>query len=459
MNRHKHREQQDNDLTQHQRLQERYSPKPYHVRNYVFYIMSEIGGWSSNLVSGVTESAKIYALAFGVVGSLAYGAELSFVIMIMGIVGLELVHRTFARAYFKAWHSNGGHSKEQNGNLSAMLLCLTLSTALSITGQFAGLRILIKPPVVAEAKELEVAEIASTLSPIMESSKQRAADYFNQRKWQGRISSEDAVKYKEYLDHAAQVEDSLITAILSLPSRNIEAKEQVRQQYQEDKALYDASIQQKGIGLIFITLPAIFVLYLSLFFSEKFIKKKKDYLQHKFGPIASLYDLTDSQLPYPNQVDPLEQQLSELLQQLGNTPTKQDQLLQQIQELLQQKAGQESANGQSEEIINQYFPPIGYKTTPQKQALELLQYVATRQKTFPDDKYTILHFNFKTGEPIRYTKDRVDWYVKHYNEQVAEAEIQQLDNRILSNRRTKQIYWQARQQELNNKLGIGLQQS
>ena len=83
-----------------------------------------------------------------------------------------------------------------------------------------------------------------------------------------------------------------------------------------------------------------------------------------------------------------------------------------------------------------------------------MQYVATRKDGFPDDKYTVLHFSFRNGNPKRYTRDRVDWFVKHYQEQVAIAEEEQVEEEVEINRKSKLLYWLERQKELYLKLGI-----
>ena len=90
----------------------------------------------------------------------------------------------------------------------------------------------------------------------------------------------------------------------------------------------------------------------------------------------------------------------------------------------------------------------------QSKAKELLQYVATQKGKFPEDKFTILHFSFKNGQSKRYTRDRVDWFVKHYQEQVAIAEEEDFSEDVEINRKSKLLYWLERQKELHQKLGI-----
>ena len=92
----------------------------------------------------------------------------------------------------------------------------------------------------------------------------------------------------------------------------------------------------------------------------------------------------------------------------------------------------------------------------QAKAKELLQYVAAKKDGYPDDKYTILHFSFKNGQPKRYTRDRVDWFVKHYEEKVAIAEEEEIGEEVEINRKSKLSYWLERQKELHQKLGVAV---
>ena len=432
----KKRERLNDELNEYQRLRERYQDQPFHERNFAWYWIAIVSSWLSNIISGLTESAKLFALFFSIFGNITYGFPITFLCMCIGIVGIELTHRTFARSYFKQYAVHGGHSREQNGNLIGMISCLLLSLGLSVSGQFDGLRFLIHPPEMAIAEQMDIDKVNKTIAPIVQDAKQRVDNYYNRRKYQGRIAREDKRKYREYEDHAITMEDSLMSMLMRIPDINNGAKEKVRQQYQKDVELYEQQIQSKGIGLLFFTLPAILILYLSLWFEEKYIKKKADYLAYKFKfqhqqqPLAAFYPIRP--------IEETSQSVSSTEPQLDNNG-----------KLPETKDGM---NG----IYNTHKTPIGYYTKAQKRANELLQYVATRINTEysqeKTDRYTILHFNFKTGEPIRYPKERVNWYVKNYTEKVKDAEKNALGQDVFINRKSKLIYWQARQKELYEKM-------
>ena len=212
--------------------------------------------------------------------------------------------------------------------------------------------------------------------------------------------------------------------------------------------MYEEEVQTKGMGLIFLTIPAILLMYLCLWFEEKYLMKKKDYLEEIYG--AAIEDtyyapIAVAQAPVATGIDiqQLAQQLTLLLQQ----PSEQN-----GKHLENGIAPMGAATDSSTKEVPISLPNIFPEA--QQQAKELLQYVAVRKDKFPDDKYTILHFSFRDGKMKRYTRDRIDWFVKHYEEKVAIAEEEEVDKEVEVNRKSKLLYWMERQKELYQKLGL-----
>ena len=65
-----------------------------------------------------------------------------------------------------------------------------------------------------------------------------------------------------------------------------------------------------------------------------------------------------------------------------------------------------------------------------------------------EDKFTILHYSFQTGEPKRYTLPQVKDRVRRYSRQLARAQGTGREKRI----RERKQYWEGKQQELEQKL-------
>ena len=111
-------------------------------------------------------------------------------------------------------------------------------------------------------------DIQSVLSPIVEDAKKRTENYYKRRNYKGRLAQEDKYKYREFETHAKAMEDSLMRVVMQVPTMNAKAKAEARKQYLADKALYEQEVETKGIGLLFVTIPAILLMYLCLWFEE-----------------------------------------------------------------------------------------------------------------------------------------------------------------------------------------------
>ena len=433
---HEKREKQNDLLRQYEKLKRRYADRPFPERNNFFYYLALIAGWASNVLSAVTESAKVYVFAIGICGSIFFGKELSVLVTIIALIGIELTHRGFARTYFKAWWKYGGHISKQNSNLIGMISLGLFSCFLSFTGGFDFLRVALNPPEKQEIKEISLGEVNKTIAPLVSEAEQQAEEYRQTRLWKGRLSSVDATEWKKLLKKKEAREDSLLAALIRLPYLNMEAKEKAQAQFQEEQNLYELQIQNKGFGLGFVTITAILVMYLCIWFEEKYLRKTQEYLELELQltntmssnpPSPTLLPINSEQ-DLISKIDKLEKQLDDL--QTIST----------------------SENGHLPENFTRN--PIGFKSNMESTPKKPLQHVATLSQERKDrlsDMFTILHYKFTDGKPVRLTQDRVDWYVGHYENQLDKAQ-KAGEKESIENFQKKLIYWKDKQQELYHKL-------
>ena len=84
---HKKKEKHQDEASEYRRLKNRYESKPFYERNFaLFRFATAVGSWASNAVSGITESAKIFAFMVGIIGSLAFGNVLAFIITLLPLL-------------------------------------------------------------------------------------------------------------------------------------------------------------------------------------------------------------------------------------------------------------------------------------------------------------------------------------------------------------------------------------
>lgn len=424
-------EQQErlNDLNRkYKKLKRRYEDKPFPERNAFFYFLALGFGWASNVLSAATEAAKVYVFIIGICSSVIFGNELSVFITILVLIGIELTHRGFARSYFKAWWKNGGHTPKQNSNLAGMVIIGLFSCFLSFTGGFDFLKVALDPPQQQKVDEISLQDINKAITPLVEKAENQANEYRETRLWRGRLSNKDATEWKKLIKKKEAREDSLLAVLTRLPYLNIEAKEKALEQFEQEQAIYKMEIQNKGFGLGFITIIAILTMYLCIWFEEKYLKKTEEYLELELNSVNISPNFTSSPTLSPSQN--LENDLKDKIFHLEN----QINILRRKPVLVD---------------IDDFKPDI-----PEIETEKSLLDVATHcneEKEDIDDLYTILHYRFTDGKPVRLTQDRVNWYVKHYKSQLDKAtELKEIDS--IENFKNKLDYWQNKQKELEQKL-------
>ena len=322
-------------------------------------------------------------------------------------------------------------------------------------------------------------DVSAAYDPLIAAANKRAKDYFDSRKWMGRIAGKDKPQYDALLNHAKELEASKALALEQLAESNREVRKDAQSQYEMETAAYNAEIQQTGIGLVVVTVPSILILYLSLWYSHLYRFKKKQFLDRKYGVVPdqaqpAMMGHQGGRGTAPPRGSP-GQLLADLLQQHP-----------QMADLLQQMQGHPpngAGNGAPRNVVVEEPPPpyspetgrreaidlqavkqpVGYRSLEERagvaKGLQLLQRVASlierREDVNGFDKYTILHFRFTDNEPVRHPKERIDWYVENYTRKVEELKAgEETSPRVLENALAKKFYWENRQNELYRKMGI-----
>ncbi len=98
---------------------------------------------------------------------------------------------------------------------------------------------------------------------------------------------------------------------------------------------------------------------------------------------------------------------------------------------------------------------IGFHRNAVATGQDVLQHVATADHALAEDIYTIKHKDFRTGEIKRYTLQRVNNFIAHYENKLKEAIEQGLDTKVLENRKTKLSYWIGKRDSLVEKMDKG----
>ena len=177
------------------------------------------------------------------------------------------------------------------------------------------------------------------------------------------------------------------------------------------------------------------IAYIWYFYYRSFVERE----------IVGRLEIGDSPAPPISQLPPLESDITATLQEL-------QQQIQKLQE--QQQSGisdlrppQESQKNGVHGEIDDIRRPIGF-TKNQKMPYNALQCVATNEKTFLKDRYTIAHKDSRTGEIKRYTLARIENFITHYKKAVQIAIRTKMEVPILDNRKKWLSYWREKKIEL-----------
>ena len=452
---------EDEKLTAEQRaynrLKQRKQDKPYYQRYYAIYILVIIVGWLANILSGVTESSKLYAFYYDFFRSLYFAELATGCAVILSVVLLELLHRLIASSYFKDLVENDIHTQSMNPKLVAMLTLAAISVALSFSGSFDLVRLTKQAPTPLVADKISVSELTTAYEPLVHDLKTDIAEYRSTREWKGRLSDDSAGKWEDMKSNKQELQQQQAEALKNLSSTNLQVEIRTDSLNHHRQQQHETQMQEKGYGLGFLSIAAIFVLYACLWYDEEYQERKALYLEKKYGAMntpesphgtetpkeaLTAPKATSQPLPYPTIPNP-------------------------------------SLNGKENSLAdNSIFSPnpIGFFTAAQREEMNLpptlngndsvqactglyREESNQNETSIPItqkvavDSHTIEHHYQKGGKThtVRYNLLMINSRIGQYEREVQQATAQQMAAEILQNRQNWLDYWQGRREELLQK--------
>ena len=94
-----------------------------------------------------------------------------------------------------------------------MIVAACISITLSYLGGFDLVNNVTSVPVKQEPVLQDVEVVRQRYQRMVDEANRTASDYYERRKYRGRIASKDAGKYQEYLDKKLLYQDSLLSAV------------------------------------------------------------------------------------------------------------------------------------------------------------------------------------------------------------------------------------------------------
>lgn len=465
-------EQGNDEQRLHENLIREFTPLPYHRRNRLPYTFSLIASWFASVLSAVTEYSIVFAFLFGMIGKIQFGNEISIALTVLFLTGFELAHRHFTSAYFKEfWQDGGAHQSDNNANLAVMLVFAVASLALSLPGGFDLVRLVKQKPEETKVKETQAQDVAGILSPIVTDAKSRIKEYKTSAEWRGRLADKDRKEYRRLTRMAETREDSLITAVLSVPEQNEKRKREAEEAYIAEMERWQGETKGDGTVLAFLSVLTSLLMYFCLWYCYKYKKKTHEYLASRFSnPAAPPHP---SPAPPPANGNPSAAYDPDLIASMVLTT---------LQQMRQEAPKEENAPSRTS-LSNHYQEqpkkplPIGYYsdaqlaallgeswrmespvqtcTEPQQQGGIITGSSAIPVQTCTEeenhtDLYTILH-RYEKGGKIHftpYTENQILSRIAQYEREATEAQTKQLEQEVVENRLAWLAYWREMLEKL-----------
>lgn len=408
-------------------LENKYKPLPYEEEYKPLYYLALLGSYVFNGISIFTASTWVFSFFFSILHELPYPTFTASCITLIGLVFLEFLQRFCGTRFFR---SKIAYNRIKHGFLCGMVGGATVSISLSFFGGLDVVKVATTPPIY-EAPILEnIQAVESKYQVLINDAEKTADNYYQRRKYAGRIATEDAKKYQEYLDKKIAYQDSLLVAVDATRQRNEQKTTKAKAEYKEALAQYENRTESKGTGLGGFAVVSSILMYLCLWYMETYdFNTVSQYAQFK----ANNGKTHNNIFPYNANINNGQHTKTRTLPPYSN----------------------------DNDNINTNYPIGFYTGTQRKEQLKEL-YIQDIQPYIQEferelihipeyvDKYTVEHRNFKTGElehlDFKTVENRASIYVHKINSSVSSGNFTALPNQY-----GKLKYWREKRQEFFKK--------
>lgn len=445
------------------RLQKKYQAKPFEEEYQLLYYVAIATSYFANLLSALTASTWLFSYVFSIVFELPYPFLMACGFTGFTLLGLEALQRFLAGKFFKTrlqYNEESTYTSSLRGLLFGTVTIASISILLSFMGGFDLVQTVTSPPVYQEPVLEDIASVRSHYQNLVNEADKTATDYYNRRRYKNRIATEDASKYREYLDKKIAYQDSLLHAVTSVQNRNVAAKAKAEQAFEEVLVTYESKLTSKGTGLGGAAVLFILLFYISMWFIEYYdYKTASQYAmpvsaEAELSPTLPVVDTENSKTDSTENVltiEDLQEQINTLKQQTPPLPLPSTNGVPKDGEL----------NTPSPESSGKL--PIGFYTERQredqtedlfKQFPEVFKQTELREAEIAyKDVFTVAHKDFKTGKLRHLNLGNIENMIDIYTERLKEAE-QGSSDKVVDNRKQKLDYWNRKKQELLHKITI-----
>lgn len=392
-----------------EKLQRKYTPKPFEERWKALYLAAWIGSFFCNIVAIITGSTFVFGYALGLVAKLPNPEAFAVVIAFISLIALEILKQITAPILFQDFNQYG-FKKSYIGRIAFILGIFGISFVFNYLGGFDFIATVTAPPQYQTPKQKDIERVRSEYGGLIKQAGENAENYRVSKLWKGKLSDTHASIYRGLLGKKQALSEKMIVKIDSVEAWNDAETREAKQDYRAATSDHKTKLQKRGKGLAWFSVGCELLMILCFWYREFYEwETAKQYGQVKnFTPSHD----TDTQE--------------------GNTegsapPTTQAR---------KQQRNTEPPNT-GENIVSTI--KYNYTTKPTQDTGG-----ADTDLVFLD-KYTIEH----NGK--RYKLSDVNRFVKTYSDRYTES-IQRNDTATAQGRKTQLDYWQSRKSELLEKI-------
>lgn len=391
-----------------EKLQRKYTPKPFEERWRMLYLSAWIGSVFCNVVAIITGSTFVFVYALGLVAKLPHPNLFAFSIAFVVLIGLELLKQITVPTLFQDFNQYG-FRKSYIGRIVFILGIFGISFVFNYFGGFDFIANVTAPPEYQAPKQKDVEKVRSQYNALIKQAGENAANYRSSKLWKGKLSDQHASVYRSLLEKKQSLSEKMIAKIDSVEAWNDAEARDAKQDYKTATSDHKSTVQNRGKGLAWFSVGCEFLMILCFWYREFYEwETAKQYGQVKnFAPSQDTQDdegNTESSPP-PTQAQ----------KQQPNTapPDTGKEIVSTIKYNYTTKATQHTGNTDTDLVFL--------------------------------DKYTIEH----NGK--RYKLSDVNRFVKTYSDRYAES-IQRNDTATAEGRKIQLDYWNGRKAELLEKI-------
>jgi hypothetical protein len=392
-----------------EKLQRKYTPKPFEERWKTLYVSAWIGSFFCNVVAIITGSTFVFSYSLGLVAKIPYPELVAGFIALFSLVGLEILKQITVPTLFQDVNQYN-FKKSYVGRIVFILLLYGVSFIFNYYGGFDFIETITAPPQYIQPKQKDIEKTHKEYGVLISQAVKNAEDYKSAKTWKGKLSDVNAKTYASLLSKKQTLTEKMISKIDSMENWNDAQWKEAKQDHKTATQEHQTKIKNKGKGLAWFSVGCEFLMILCFWYREFYEwETAKQYGQVKnFSPSNETETQEEKESP-------------------SNTTTG-----------TQGKERKDTALKQNKENIVS-TTKYNYTTKPTQNKGN------TETELIFLDKYTIEH----NGK--RYKLSDVNRFVKTYSDRYTES-IQRNDTDTAQGRKVQLDYWNSRKSELIEKI-------